>query len=940
MTTFIQQLSHELLQTYGAQLGEICVVFPSRRACVFMQDSIAKEAATATWAPALYAIEDFVPTLQSLNVLDPISLTFELFPVYQSLFPNETFDQFYAWGQLIVADFEEVDRHLVDGEKIFQNLAELKRIDTTIDAWLNEDGKLSPHQEAYMRFWESLGLLHTRLQQRLKVQGMASPAMALRQLAERLSASKPALQWKKVIFAGFNALTPAEEKMILALMHWELADCYWDLDEWYVGQDKQEAGKFFRALQQRWEAAMPQLKGHWKWIGQHLRQEPKQLTIIAVPKRVGQAKAAGLLLEQAATQFAPESIALVLPDENLLFPVLHSLPPSLLDVNVTMGYPLRNTPLYGLVEAVLTLHENAARLRPGGTGEPIYYFRDIVTILRHPYVHSLASADSRATMHEITQGNMIYIAPGFFLKFAPDHLLRFLFAPWSNLQDAVSYLLDLFQRLKVAFEARQKTENPLPTVETEILFQFHSITQKLQGKLGKYLDEKDLHTFRRIYKEVIIGASVPFAGEPLKGVQVMGMLETRVLDFERLIVLSVNEGILPPKQQQNSMIPYSIRKAFGLPNYEEKDAVYAYHFYRLMQRAADVHLIFDTEPDSLGGGELSRFVAQIEAELTSANPGLVIRHKTFTFPSAPEEIQPIAIQKDDGLMLMLKEFGSVKGFSPSALNTYLNCSLQFYYRYLIKLREKEQPEETLEDNTFGLVLHGALEQLYQPWKGKTIQAANIAEMMDLVDVAVEKVFRKETHSDNFKTGRNRLLLGVIKDLVRQMLELDMSEAPLELLGMEEEMEAVIVTRLHPDGLKIRGFVDRIDRVRGRIRIIDYKTGQVDSLKINSFLDLKEGTPKKEAFQLGAYAFLYHRNHQPDRAVYPGIFAMRNLSEGFLTLEYGPQKIAEFDLQSLVEFEGLLVNILEEILDPSLAFVQTEDQNRCRFCPYKVICYRG
>jgi RecB family exonuclease len=940
MTTFIQQLSRELLQTYGAQLGEICVVFPSRRACVFMQDSIANEAATATWAPALYAIEDFVPTLQSLNVLDPISLTFELFPVYQALFPHETFDQFYAWGQLMVADFEEVDRHLVDGEKIFQNLAELKRIDTTIDAWLNEDGKLSPHQEAYMRFWESLGLLHTRLQQRLKVQGMASPAMALRQLAERLAASKPALQWKKVIFAGFNALTPAEEKMILALMHWELADCYWDLDEWYVNQDRQEAGKFFRALQQRWEAAMPQLKGHWKWIGQHLRQEPKQLTIIAVPKRVGQAKAAGLLLAEAGTQYAPESIALVLPDENLLFPVLHSLPPSLLDVNVTMGYPLRNTPLYGLVEAVLTLHENAARLRPGGTGEPIYYFRDIVTILRHPYVHSLASADSRATMHEITQGNLIYISPGFFLKFAPDHLLRFLFAPWSNLQDAVSYLLELFQRLKIAFEARQKTENPLPTVETEILFQFHSITQKLQGKLGKYLDEKDLHTFRRIYKEVIIGASVPFAGEPLKGVQVMGMLETRVLDFERLIVLSVNEGILPPKQQQNSMIPYSVRKAFGLPNYEEKDAVYAYHFYRLMQRAADVHLIFDTEPDSLGGGELSRFVAQIEAELTTANPGLVIRHETFTFPAAPEEIQPIEIQKDEGLMQLLKEFGSVKGFSPSALNTYLNCPLQFYYRYLLKLREKEQPEETLEDNTFGLVLHGALEQLYQPWKGKTIQAADIAAMMDLVDVAVEKVFRKETHSDNFKTGRNRLLLGVIKDLVRQMLELDMSEAPLELLGMEEEMEAVIVTRLHPAGLKIRGFVDRIDRVRGRIRIIDYKTGQVDSLKINSFLDLKEGTPKKEAFQLGAYAFLYHRNHEPDRAVYPGIFAMRNLSEGFLTLEYGPQKIAEFDLQSLVEFEGLLVNIFEEILDPSLAFVQTEDQNRCRFCPYKVICYRG
>lgn len=940
MGTFIEHLSRELLQTYGGKIGEVCVVFPSRRACVFMQDSIAKEAPTATWAPALYAIEDFVPLLHATNVLDPISLTFELFPIYQSLFPHEGFDQFYTWGQMIVADFDEVDRHLVDGDHIFQNLAELKRIDTTIDAWLNEDGQLSPHQAAFLRFWESLGHLYGLLRKRLQAQGMASPGMALRALAERVAATKPTLPWKKIVFAGFNALSPAEEKLILALMHWELAECYWDLDEWYVEQSQQEAGRFFRSLRQRWEASHPQLKGHWKWIGSHLRQTPKQLTVVAVPKRVGQAKAAGLLLEQAGATYAPERIALVLPDENLLFPVLHSLPERLLDVNVTMGYPLRNTPLYGLVDSVLTLHENAARLRPGSTSESVYYFRDIVSILRHPYVHALASADSRATMQEITQENMIYIAPTYFHRFEENGLLRFLFAPWGSLHDALRYLLELFQRLKLAFEARQKTENPLPTVETEILFQFHSITQKLQGKLGKYLDENDLNTFRRIYKEVMIGASVPFAGEPLKGIQVMGMLETRTLDFERLIVLSVNEGILPPKQQQSSLIPYSVRKAFGLPTYEDKDAVYAYHFYRLLQRASDVHLIYDTEPDSLGGGEKSRFVAQIEAELTIANPRLVVRHETFIFPSDPEEIRPIVVQKDGELMALLKLYGTEKGFSPSALNNYLDCSLQFYYRYLLKLREKEQPEETLEDNTFGSVLHGALEQLYAPWAGRTILPDDIAGLMDHVDDAVERVFRKETHSDNFKTGRNRLLLGVIKDLVRQMLAQDMADAPLELMALEMEMEALVPTAAHPEGLKIRGFVDRIDKTHGQIRIIDYKTGQIDSLRIESFLDLKEGKPKREVFQLGAYAYLYHRNHAPERAVYPGIYAMRNLPDGFMTLEYGPQKLGDFDLQSLAEFEGLLVNIFEEIFDTEQPFVQTDDRNRCRFCPYKVICNRG
>ncbi|MBL0015420.1 MAG: PD-(D/E)XK nuclease family protein [Bacteroidetes bacterium] len=904
-----------------------------------MEASLAKHIPHATWAPKMYSIEDFVPQLQQVNILDPISLTFELWPIYKQAFPNESFDQFYAWGQMIVADFNEVDLHLIDGGKIFQNLAELKRIDVTIDGWLNEDGKLSTHQHEYMRFWELLGVFYQSLQAKLSIQGMASPGQALRSLVTKVKASKPMLPWKRVIFAGFNALAPAEENLILALIQWDLADCYWDLDAWYTENEEQEAGKFFRELRRRWEAAMPQMKGNWNWIGKHLETQTKEMVLTAVPKRVGQAKAAGLLLEEMAQGIAPESLALVLPDENLLFPVLHSLPESLRDVNVTMGYPLRNTPLYGLIDSVLTLHENAARLRPGGVGQPVYYFRDIISILRHPYIHQLATEEGRETMRIITQENMIYLAPTYFMRYEADHILRFLFEPWTDLGSAIRYLLDLFLKLKTAFEARQKTENPLPTVESEILFQFFSLTQKLQTKLDKYLDENDLGTFRRIYREVIVGASLPFAGEPLKGIQVMGMLETRVLDFDRLILLSVNEGILPPKQQQNSLIPYGIRKAFLMPTHEDRDAVYAYHFYRLMQRARHVQLIYDTQADSQGGGEKSRFIAQIEAELLQRNPGITVRHETFTFPALPEEIQPIIIQKDADVLKKLIEKGSDKGFSPSALNTYLSCSLQFYFQNLLKLKEKDVPEETMEDNTFGMVVHGALELLYKPLVGQTLQAKDIAPLLDKVDDAVEKVFTIKTHSDNFKTGRNRLLLGVIRDLVRQMLELDMAAAPIELMALEQEMEAFIPTQRHPEGLKLRGYVDRVDRAGGRIRIIDYKTGQVTGLKVKNFLDLKEDKPQKEVFQLGSYAYLYHRNHNPDRAVYPGIFGMRNLPAGFLTLEYGPQKIGEFDLLSLAEFEGLLVNIFDDLLDPDLPFTQTADEKRCIFCAFKTICNR-
>lgn len=937
MPGFIEQLGRRLQETYGKELGEICVVFPSRRACVFLEAELARISPTSTWSPQILAIEDFITQLVPQRMLDTLSLTFELWPLYHKLFSHETFDSYYSWGQLIVQDFEEVDLHLIDGAKIFQNLAELKRIDTTIASWLNEDGEPSDQQRQFMRFWEGLGTLYAQLDARLRAEGHTSMGRSLRRLAAEMSTSKPALKWQRVVFAGFNALAPAEEALVTALMRWGLAECYWDMDTWYVDRPEQEAGRFFRALRARWEAAG--LGNHWHWIGESLATQAKEMVVTAVPKRVGQAKAAGLLLDALPEDVAPESVAVVLPDENLLFPVLHSLPEGLRDVNVTMGYPLRNTPLYGLIDILLTLHENAARLRPGSDTEQVYYFRDVVAILRHPYIHGLANDESRETMRLITQENMIYLAPGYFFRYAADHILRFIFTPWDGLGTAIEHLLAIFMRLKGAFEARQRSENPLPTVETEVLYQCHTLTKRLQDKLGKYLEQRELGTFLRIYREVLVGASLPFAGEPLKGIQVMGMLETRVLDFEHLIVLSVNEDIIPPKQQQNTLIPYGIRKAFGMPTFEDKDAVYAYHFYRLLQRARHVQLVYDTEPDSLGGGEKSRFLAQIEAELCPVNPELKVTHGTFTFPMSPEKNPPITVRKQPDVIEKLLAFGQEKGFSPSALNTYLECSLRFYYRYLLQLREKSVPEETMEDNTFGSVLHGALEQLYQPFIGKTVEREMILPLMELVDGAVEHVFKERTHSDNVTTGRNRLLLGVIKDLVRQMLEMDMEAAPIEIMGLEEELEATVITKHHPDGLKIRGFVDRIDRVQGRIRIIDYKTGQVDRIKVANFIELKDGKPKREAFQLGTYAFLYHRNHQPDRAVYPGIFAMRNLQEGFMTLEYGPQQVSDFDQHSLAEFEGLLVNIFEDILDPEIPFVQTEDDARCRFCPYQVICNR-
>lgn len=934
MTTFIGQLVDRLQADFGESIGEICVVFPSKRACIFFKDQLIRQLDQPAWAPGIFAIEEFIREVHPRTLLDQVSLTFELYPIYAEYFPDEPFDRFYSWGSMLIKDFDEVDQYLVDGKSLFQNLYELREIDTSIEAWLNEDGQASDFQQRYLQFWELMGTFYERLHAKLDQRGMASPGMALREIVQNFRKKAPALPWKQVIFAGFNALAPAEEAMVKALVDHGLATCYWDLDRYYVDDTYQEAGHFFRELARRWKIQ------DWNWIGNALTELPHQITLTGVPQRVGQAKVAGLKLrELLAEGVEAESTAVVLPDENLLFPLLHSLPEGLDKVNVTMGYPLRNTPLYSLVDAIVQLHENSDRLRPDRPGS-IYYFRDVRNILRHPYVNNLLREESRELLKEIQDQNLVYLSPKYFERYRtenPDHLLAFLFQPWDHINGAVQYFLELYQRLKLSLEQGNKSK--LPNVETEYLFHFFTLTQKLRDKLDNYAPNFELRIFRRLYRDVLQGGSIPFSGEPLEGLQVMGMLETRVLDFERLILLSVNEGILPAKPNDSSFIPYGLRKGFGLPTHEDKDAIYAYHFFRLLQRAKEITLIYNTENDTFGSGEPSRFIAQIEAELAARNPQLKLTKETITFPLQQEAVLPIEVPKTEALLEKLKTYAVETGFSPSALSTYLNCPLQFYYRNILKLYEQDEPEESMEENTFGLVLHGTLEKLYQDFEGKEVQASDIKGFYDRLDAVIEERFKEETRTENYTYGRNRLLLGVIRNLVEKLLEIDMVDAPFVIRGLELELDTLMPTLKMPEGVKLRGYIDRVDELNGVIRIIDYKTGKVNRLDLKDFADIREGQKKREPFQLSTYAYLYLRNEAEPGEVSPGIYFMRNLSEGLQFLQTGPTKSTVLDLESLLDFESELVALIDEIFDPEQAFVQTEDEDRCRFCAYKTMCVR-
>lgn len=937
--TFIQRVAAEMLATYSSRLNQIAVVFPSKRACVFFQDALVSQSSGPLWSPAVMALEEFVGEVTGLTLLDPVSLAFELYPIYHNRFPEEEFDRFFPWAGMLVRDFDEVDRYLVDANQLFTNLFDLKEIDVTIESWLSDDKDPTEFESQYLEFWKAMREFYQVLTQKLDLQRQATSGGALRRAAQLLREDPNQLPFEKVVFVGFNALTKAEQDLITSLQEAGKAELYWDMDAYYVDDKMQEAGKFFRDFRYQLKLKDP------KWIGNHFLQGEREIKVVGVPQRVGQAKAAGILLRQMIEQgISPDDIAVVLPEESLLFPLLHSLPEAIEDVNVTMGFPLRNTPLYSLVDALIQLHENTERIRRTKNYGQVYYYRDVRVIVNHPYIRGIAAEEGKELLKLINSENVIYLSQTYIDKLEDDHFFKFLFQPWENIPGITEFFLELYRRLRKSIIGDQESAEtlglPVPEVELEYIFNFFTLTRRLKDRLDHYDLDFDIKTFRRLYREVVHGASIPFSGEPLKGLQIMGMLETRCLDFKHLIILSVNEDVLPAASSQPSFIPYNIRKGFHLPTYEDRDAIFAYHFLRLMQRAPHVHLLYNTEAGYFGAREKSRFIAQIKAEMVPKNPLIQFTETTLTFSAEREEIKEIVVEKAPEILQTLRTYVEDLGFSPSALLSYLNCSLQFYFRYVLRIKEKEEAEEQVAANTFGQVVHAALEELYTPMVGKTVQRGDVEDLQLRVNRIVDKSFREVTKIRSLDQGKNLLLIKVMQDLIQNLLKVDKEQTPFQVLGLEDKLEVVVDSGPNGGKIKLKGVIDRIDQKDGVTRIVDYKTGNVGILSIGSFTELRENTRKKEAFQLATYAWLYLHQHPEIKKVAPGIFALRSISAGVQSLRIGKTGETQTDIAGLTDYRDMLYDLLEEIFNPQVPFEQTDDLKVCEWCDYCTLCTRG
>lgn len=929
MQPFLDITAQTLLDKYGDSLSDCCIVLPNRRAGLFFKRYLAKKINKGIWAPEIFSSEDFIARVSGVEIIDNVSLLFELYGVYKNIKKEEadSFDEFSKWGQILLHDFNEVDRYLIDAENLYKNLSQVKEIEN----WSLNTETHTDFQKNYLKFWDLLGVLYRDFRKKLIDSGKVYQGLAYKIAADEVAGKTKNLPWKKIIFTGFNALNTAEEKIIETLLNLDKAEIIWDSDTYYLKNYSQEAGKFLRKYKSMFN------KHPFTAPGSNLLTDEKNITVIGVPKNSLQAKIAGdIITEQLRTNVTIENTAIVLADESLLFPVLHSLPENIKDVNVTMGYPVKSSPVASLFQLLINLHDNSAKFQKG---KSIFYHKDVINLLSHPFLNKKGDIN-RKIIRQLLQKNIVFVSVQLIEdsidKKAEFEKLKPLFLPWNNITDALisfSYLIDFL-----------KTDS-LSELDSEFIFSISKIVKRITSLANQYGYISDIKSLRNIFNEFISSATLPFYGEPLQGLQLMGMLETRTLDFETVIVLSANEDILPAGKSNNSFIPFDLKRVFELPTYSDKDAIFAYHFYRLIQRAKNIYLLYNTEPDLLGSGEKSRFITQLLYELPKVNKNIKISEKIVDQKISAIVNSELTINKTPDILNKLKEKAE-QGFSPSLLNIYKNCSLQFYFHLIAGLRDADEIQETIAVDTLGTVIHSVLEQLYYLYKGKILNADFITEMKSDVKVLIQKSFEKYYKTEDLFAGKNYLTFKIAVKFINDFLEKEIlfikkSEKegkPLTLNNLEEKLTCeIVINKNFP--VRLKGSADRIDNAGAATRIIDYKTGAVDDreLKVNDWDMLISDPEYSKSFQLLMYGLMYKRTYPEVTNLKSGIISFRQLSASIKpVLINGSDNLTH---ENLNLFEEKLKSLLEEIYNEKIPFTQTLVTENCEYCSFKSICNR-
>ncbi len=899
MKTFLAEVVEKLLRDTSHSLENQLLILPSQRACVFLKDELKKQLTTTTFLPRVISIENFIQEVTGIDQCDNVQLLFDFYTIYKELTPKDktdSFDRFSQWATVVIQDFNEVDRHLINTDELFVYLRDINRLQN----W-SPDTEISKN---YFAFFEKLATYYNALKEELLSTKQSYQGLIYRQAVDVIDFYLKSYTDKKFVLIGFNALNKAEETLFQRLLELPSTQIFWDVDASYFNDKSNLTGAFIRKYKEEW----PYFKENpFMWVKNHLASQDKKIYVLGASKNVTQIKCVANILE---AQGSLQNTALVLADENLLSTTLNSLPSSVNKINITMGYPLKNVPLTSLIKNVARIYLNQEKL--GVKGEDKFYYKDVLKLLSHPYV-KMSNDKVGALLKEIGKSNKIFISSKVIQNYLNDSWGTIFRNQGMSVTAFIDCLLQLFLDLK----------DKVSSLDREYIFRFYTIFNQLKSLNESYGYLEDLKILTQLFDQLVDQESLSFRGEPLEGLQLMGVLETRVIDFDTVIMTSVNEGVLPSSKSDQSFIPFDVKQAFGLPTYHEKDAIFSYHFYRLLHRAKKVYLLYNKETDAFGSGEQSRFLTQLLMNNPDVKSEVIV--PDFKLEKPKEKV----ICKDAKLIETLKQM-AVSGFSPSALSSYVYNPMDFYYQRVLRLEELDEVEETVAANTMGTIVHNVLENIYKPYIGTVITLDILKLLGKAYPKELIKQFDQVYNGGDYQHGTNRIIFEVchryIKRFLDQEKELVASGKELRIIELEQNMSATITIKGLDFPIKLKGIVDRVDEVDGVLRILDYKTGKVEQTQLNiaDFEVVLEDYKYSKALQVMFYVFLYMKNKSIDftRPIQGGIVSFKALNSGFMNVRFNKQM--EINQEAMDNYLQALKQLILEIYDSNKPFVDKSE----------------
>ena len=962
MTYFLERIASHLLDEYGGRLENQCLVFPNRRAGLYFMKYLASMCGKPVWAPAVKTINELFSLSSPLQIAENETLIFELYKVYKELNPEaESFDEFYFWGDMIINDFDDVDKYLADASKLFYNLADLKRIDKIFGEltedqvkiirqfWINFNaGSPTKAKAGFLGLWSLLPEMYEKYREALAAKGIAYEGMVFRHLAEEcIKGNMPDYSWETFHFIGFNALNNCERSLLKAIRQGSKARFYWDYDEEYLTKEADHsAGYFIKANLRDFGNDMPSDWNYSTYVSNPGAEIKRR--IIDTSSDIAQVKLIPQLLNKLDGLQGEEAgrTAIILADENLLVPILSTIPDTIEDVNITMGYPLKFSPVYSLIRNLLSLQINCRR----EGAEYLFNHGDVINILRHSYFAEEETLHSQLIVTELIKEERQWI-PSERLK--TNSVFEAIFNKPDDHFNLPTYIKNILELVYIADndDHEDKHGGTANKIRNEFIYRVLLVLNRIDNAITGSDIKLASATWSRLLDKVLRGISIPFSGEPLKGIQVMGILETRSLDFHNLIILSVNEGILPGSSAGSSYIPYNLREAFGLPTIRHQDSIYAYYFYRLLHRSENVTFVYNSNSDGLRTGEMSRFLLQLKY-LDKHPPDF----SGASFRISAQKAAVSRIPRNEKHIVKMQELflgPEGKYLSPSAVNCWLYCRMKFFYRYICGLREPERIITDIDPAFFGELLHSIMERIYSPFTGRPVPG-NILKSLSGNENEILNV-SKEVIAENFHeslvkdfTGNVQLVAGILSTYVKHIIRKDSESASLMIMALEKNTSSKM--EINADNKKFEisagGFIDRLDRLGSSYRIIDYKTGSVpmEIRSVDSLFDENDEKRNEAWFQILMYCEILNRTDQ-HAVLIPSVYAVRNLTDpgfsGLLTI-----KGKDVNEQVLTDY-GKIRNIYNTKLEDTIGqmfsrnsdFYMTDHLRKCEYCPYRKICTR-